>query len=83
MQDIRHPWCWRCGEKFAALIFCDLALVDGPSDINQSADADDREGEDQRILAFDVPHDQMPSENLFGLLRRRGAILMKDVWNPR
>jgi hypothetical protein len=62
MQYIRHAWCWRCGEKFAPLIFCDLTLVKRPADINQSADAYNREGEDQRILAFDFPHDEISSE---------------------
>jgi hypothetical protein len=83
MQDIRHARRWRCGEKLTSLIFSDLALVEGPASVNQSADTDDRQSDDQRILSFSVPHNEMSSENLLGLLRRRAASLMNDVGDPR
>jgi len=83
MQDIRHAWRWRSGKKFAALIFGDLALVEGPAGVNKGADTDDSKSKNQRILSFNVPHDEMPSENVLGLLRRGTAILMKDVRDPR
>jgi hypothetical protein len=83
MQDIRHAWRWCFGKKFAALIIGELALVESPAGVNKGADTDDRESTNQRILSFNVPHDEMPSENVLDLLRRYAATLMKDVRDPR